>query len=270
MSNENLETTHTELHSWPHIPSIQWEPVIWFISNTTITTILFLFLVIVFSYFWNKALKQSKSSRLKLFILTSIKFFDKYLVESFWNKEFSRRYFPLVVWMFFIILFWNLLWLMIDWLWSSISPTILSYLRPMHSDLNTTLVLWAITVFMFLFIWVKHNWWLKYSKWYLFNWKWDSFFEKCINVFVWWLHLIWIPSTLASLSLRLFWNIFAWVILIWVITYLWALMSRHVFEAWRLLSVPFWFFEFFVAFIQAIVFAWLMISYFKQASEESH
>jgi F0F1-type ATP synthase membrane subunit a len=36
------------------------------------------------------------------------------------------------------------------------------------------------------------------------------------------------------------------------------------------LSVPFWFFEVFVALIQAVVFTWLMIAYFKQASEEHH
>jgi F0F1-type ATP synthase membrane subunit a len=39
------------------------------------------------------------------------------------------------------------------------------------------------------------------------------------------------------------------------------------FEAGRLLAIPFWFFEVFVALIQAIVFAFLMIAYFKQSAE---
>jgi F0F1-type ATP synthase membrane subunit a len=72
------------------------------------------------------------------------------------------------------------------------------------------------------------------------------------------------------LSLRLFGNIFAWMILISVIWFLWLLMSEHFFQIGRLLTVPFWFFEIFVAFVQAIVFAWLMIAYFRQSIEWDH
>jgi F-type H+-transporting ATPase subunit a len=140
----------------------------------------------------------------------------------------------------------------------------------MHSDLNTTLVLAIITVISFLGISFKYVWKVKTVKSYLFNFKWANTTEKFINVFVWWLHLIWIPATVASLSLRLFGNIFAWIVLIWVITYLWAVMTEsfHLLETWRLLSVPFWFFEVFVAFIQAAVFGWLMIAYFSQNKAE--
>jgi F0F1-type ATP synthase membrane subunit a len=47
-------------------------------------------------------------------------------------------------------------------------------------------------------------------------------------------------------------------------------MSENLFEVGRLLTVPFWFFEVFVAFVQAIVFAGLMIAYFKQSIEGEH
>jgi F0F1-type ATP synthase membrane subunit a len=130
--------------------------------------------------------------------------------------------------------------------------------------LNTTLVLALITVITFLGISLKYVWVWKTLKWYIFNFTWTSFSEKIINVFVWWLHFLSIPSTIASLSLRLFGNIFAWVVLLWVIGYLWVFMSENFFEVWRVLSIPFWFFEIFVAFIQAIVFMGLMVSYFKQ------
>ena len=268
--NSHVSEVHTEAHSWPHLPAIQGEMVVWFISNTAITTFIFLIIVFVVAIKAKIALASKKKSRLKLFFLNFIKFFDDYLRDSFGDKSFARNYFPLVVGIFMIILFGNLFGLAIDWLWASISPSVFYYLRPMHSDLNTTLVLAIITVVMFLAIWIKSNWFSHVSKWYFFNFAWRTFAEKCINVFVGWLHLIWVPSTLASLSLRLFWNIFAWIVLIWVISYLWAWMSQSVFELWRLLSIPFWFFEFFVAFVQAVVFAWLMISYFKQAKEESH
>lgn len=258
-------TTH---HSWPHIPTLQWEPVFWAINNTIIASFLFLILTIIFWIFAKKALNK-ENSRLKTSVMTFVRYLDENINSSFHDKKFSRAYLPLIWWIFFIILFWNLLGLLIDWLWSSISPNILAYLRPMNADLNTTLILAWITVISFLYISLKYVWVGHTIKWYLFNFSWDSIAEKCINVFVWWLHLLSIPSTLASLSLRLFGNIFAWVILIWIITYLWSMMSEKLFEVWRIISIPFWFFEIFVAFIQALVFMWLMISYFKQ-SKTSH
>jgi F0F1-type ATP synthase membrane subunit a len=46
-------------------------------------------------------------------------------------------------------------------------------------------------------------------------------------------------------------------------------MTSGLAESGRLLSVPFWFFEFFVAFVQSVVFVALIISYINQA-KESH
>ncbi len=263
IQNNELETT-TEEHHWPHIPKIQWEQVYGAISNTNVATFVFFLLILIFSVFAKIALKK-KDSKLKVGILNFVSFLDKNISDSFHDKKFSRAFFPLIAWFFIIILFWNLFWLIIDWLWASISSSFLVYLRPMNSDLNTTLVLWAITVVTFLGISFKYSWVWWTAKWYLFNFSGSNITEKIINVFVWWLHLVSVPSTIASLSLRLFGNIFAWVILIWVISYLWVLMSASLFEVGRLISIPFWFFEVFVAFIQAAVFFMLMISYFNQS-----
>ena len=262
---QNETVTHTETkHEWPHIPKIQWEQVFGPISNTNIATFVFFVIVLIFSLIAKNALKSDKS-RLKSAVLNLLWILDEYMSDSFGDKKFSRYFLPLIGWIFCIILFWNLFGLVIDWAWSSISPTILQYLRPFNSDLNTTLVLAIITVFTFLWISLKYSWVWNTLKWYLFNFHWETISEKIINVFVWWLHLLSVPSTLASLSMRLFWNIFAWVVLIWVITYLWHFMSANFFEIWRIISIPFWFFEIFVAFIQAAVFMGLMISYFKQS-----
>lgn len=266
--NWHIETS-TEQQAGPHIPAIQWETVYGPISNTTIATFLFLVIVVIFSILGKLALVK-RDSKLKMFFISFIKFFDTHLQDSFGNKKFARAYYPLVVGVFFIIFFGNLFWLIIDWLGASISPTIFHYVRPMHSDLNTTFVLALITVTFFLWISMKTQWATKFTKWYLFNFHGKNILEKLINVFVWWLHLIWVPVTLASLSLRLFGNIFAWIVLIWVITYLWSTISSNLLEAGRFLAIPFWFFEVFVAFIQAVVFAGLMISYFNQAREKSH
>ncbi len=263
------ETT-TEVHQGPHIPAIQGEDVYGFISNTTVTTVIFLIIVTIVSLLANKALRSNKKSRLKLFFLNYVQFFDSYLRESLWDKAFARKHFVLVVWIFSIVLFWNFLGLIIDWLGGAISPTLLEFVRPMNSDLNTTAVLASITVGMILVISIKTHGSFSTAKSYLFNFQWHSFIEKCVNVFVGWLHFIWLWATFASLSLRLFWNIFAGVVLLWVITYLGGLATAHFFEVWKLLSLPFWFFEIGVALIQAVVFAGLMIAFFNNAKAQHH
>ena len=254
---------------WPHVPKIQWEQVWWPITNTTLATFVFLIIVVVVSVRAKLALWKKKS-KFKTALLHIIGLLDSYVIESFGDKKFARAFFPLIVGIFFIILFGNLFGLVIDWLGSSVSPTTLVYLRPMHSDLNTTLVLGIVTVVSFLGIAIKHSWGMRTAKGFFFNFKGETLVEKCINVFVGWLHLIGIPSTIASLSLRLFGNIFAGIVLIGVISFLGAQMtaSLNLLETGRFLSLPFWFFELFVAFIQAAVFAGLMIAYFNQNREE--
>ncbi|NDK09268.1 F0F1 ATP synthase subunit A [Candidatus Gracilibacteria bacterium] len=274
-TNNSYDITDAELHDatgtehaeGPHIPLIQGEQVYGPISNTSITTFIFLLIVIVVSLLANKALKTNKDSKLKTFFLHFVKFFDDQMRESFSTKKESRKYYALIVGMFSIILFGNLFGLIIDWFGMSVTPTLLTYMRPMHSDLNTTLVLSLITVVLMLVIQVRSQGAVGMTKSYLWNFKGDNIGMKLINVFVGWLHFLGLPATLASLSLRLFGNIFAGIVLIGVISYLMASATSVFFEAGRLLAIPFWFFEVFVALIQAIVFAFLMIAYFKQSAE---
>ncbi len=260
--------------SWPHIPKLEWETVMqlaesFSISNTNISTIIFFFIILIIAIKANKALKSKKKSKLRTFFLSFLKFADEQIRSSFSNdKKFSRKYFPLIVGLFLIVFLWNLWGLVIDWVGGSITWDVLYYLRPIHSDLNTTVALALMVVVVFLWVWVKTHWSLGYTKSYVFNFTWENFWQKCINVFVGWLHFIGIGSTIASLSLRLFWNIFAWIVLIGVISYLWVLMTANLFEFGRLLSIPFWFFELFVAIVQALVFALLTLSYIWQAREE--
>lgn len=274
--NNTYESVDSEIHdsSWvehsaegPHIPLIQGETVYGPITNITLTIILFAAMVSLFAFFAKRALKSDKKSKLKTGVLTYVQFADRYLRDTFGEKSQARKVFPLIVGMFTIIFFWNLLGLIIDWLGMSVSGTIFYYLRPMHSDLNTTLVLATVVVVTMLTIQVKSQWGASTVKSYAFNFHGNNFIDKCINVFVGWLHFIGLYSTLASLSLRLFGNIFAWIVLIAVISFLGALASWALFEIGRLLAAPFWFFEVFVALIQAIVFSALMIAYFKQSGE---
>lgn len=269
--NNHWSELHAESHhSGPHIPLIQGEQVWGPISNVSLTTMLFLVIVTGVSLLANRALKKDKKSKLKLFFLTFVKFFDDQMRDAFGDKKESRKYYALVVGMFFIIFFGNLLGLVIDWFGMSAVPDVLKYLRPMHSDLNTTLVLSLITVILMLIIQVKSHGAVWATKAYFFNFSGNNLGEKCINVLVGWLHFIGLFATTASLSLRLFGNIFAGIVLLGVITYLMASATSFFFEIGRLVAIPFWFFEVFVALIQAIVFAFLMIAYFKGAAEEHH
>jgi len=270
MSQNNIEHT-TEIIAKPHVPEIQWERIegLGGISNTNLSSFIFLILILIMSIFANKALKSNRKSKMRTFFLSFIKFVDWQIRDWFWwKKKFARKYFSLILWLFLIVFLGNIWGLVIDWLWASINHNILEYLRPMHSDLNTTVAMAAMVVVTFLAVWYKTHWTIGYSKSYLFNWKWNNVWEKCINVFVGWLHFIWIGSTIASLSLRLFGNIFAWIVLIWVIAYLWDLMTHNLLDFGRLLTIPFWFFELFVAIVQALVFALLALSYIWQAKEE--
>ena len=251
-----------------HIPLIQGEYVVGPITNITLTIAIFLVLVTIVGFVARNALRDNKKSRLKLFFLTFTKFFDDQLRDAFdGDKKKARKYYPLIVGMFFLILFGNLFGLIIDWFGLSVLPGILYYLRPMHSDLNTTLVLALITVVYMLKIQIQAQgmWWALKS--YAFDFRGSNFLEKCISVFVGWLHAIGVLATTASLSLRLFWNIFAGIILIGVVSALMAWATWGAFELGRLAVTPLWFFEVFVALIQAIVFMYLMIAYFKWASE---
>jgi F-type H+-transporting ATPase subunit a len=118
-------------------------------------------------------------------------------------------------------------------------------------------------------IMVKTKWVGHYLKGYLFDFRW-KWMEKFVNVFVWWLHLISEFVKILSLALRLFGNIFAWIILISVLAFLWWMISIVWFGFWEIVVLPFWCFELFVAFIQAVVFFILASVYFGQALELEH
>jgi F-type H+-transporting ATPase subunit a len=105
---------------------------------------------------------------------------------------------------------------------------------------------------------------------YVFNFSGKTLVDKVINVFVGWLHLIGEFVRVMALSLRLFWNIFAGAVLLGVMLWITAKIWPESLPFWNLLMIPFYFFEIFVAFIQAMVFALLVSLYFAEASETHH
>lgn len=144
------------------------------------------------------------------------------------------------------------------------------FVRPINSDLSTTLVMALVVIIIANGIAIANRGFLHYVKGFLFNWSGNSGTEKAINVFVGWLHLIGEFSKLLSLSIRLFGNIFAGVVLLAVMAFLTAKLSFFSIPIGQIAVLPFWCFEIFVALIQSLVFLILMNSYFKDARSHHH
>ncbi len=128
------------------------------------------------------------------------------------------------------------------------APTFVPYLRAGTADLNTTLALGLISIFltqMFGFMYQKLGYLTKF-----FN------FSNPIMFFVGLLELISEIAKIISFAFRLFGNIFAGEVLLAVIGSLAALV----------VPMPFYGLEIFVGFIQALVFAMLSVVFFNMAT----
>lgn len=88
------------------------------------------------------------------------------------------------------------------------------YLRPINADINTTLGMAALMIFISHMIMIRYRGFFGYVGHFLFHFHGHSFVEKCISVVVGWLHLVGEGVRVLALSLRLFGNIFAGVVLI--------------------------------------------------------
>lgn len=126
--------------------------------------------------------------------------------------------------------------------------TFVPIFRPGTADLNTTLALALLTVFLIQFYGVKHLG-LSYFKKYI-N------FSSPIMFFVGILELVSEVSKIISFAFRLFGNIFAGEVLLVVISFLLPLVA----------PLPFYGLEVFVGFIQALVFAMLSLVLYNLAT----
>jgi F0F1-type ATP synthase membrane subunit a len=100
------------------------------------------------------------------------------------------------------------------------------------------------------------------------NFRGNTLPEKCINFFIGWLHFFGEVIRIGSLSLRLFLNIFVGVILIGVAAHIGGLLPGY--GIGQFLTLPFWFFELLVAFLQAYIFMTLSGLYLKESHQEAH
>lgn len=163
----------------------------------------------------------------------------------------------------------NLFGLILDWLvLISAHNWLASYVRPIYSDLSTTLVfsLTVIVIAQATAIMMKGP--VKHYSHYLWNYHGDSTAEKIVSVFIGWLHFAGEFIRIGSLSMRLFLNIFVGAILISVVIYIGNMIPAFHTGVFRFLSLPFWFFELLVAFLQAYIFMTLSSLYIRESIPE--
>lgn len=268
---EPLADAHasTQAHAGPHVPELQGAGLFgteW-ITQTVFSTWIFMALMLAVLVPLRLALRK-KGGLLKTSGVAVVKSLDGFLSGALEDAVFARRAFFLLGGCFVYILAANLFGLGVDWI-GSFWPAVHAWLRPINSDLNTTLGMAVVVLLTSHFLMLRHRGFFGYLKHYLFHFSGADFVEKCVNVAVGWLHLVGEAVRLLSLSLRLFGNIFAGTMLLVIMVYLTSRLSVAHVNFGELLTIPFWCLELFVAFIQALVFTTLACVYFREA-RESH
>lgn len=152
--------------------------------------------------------------------------------------------------------------LIYDWM-NMVFPVLHGYLRPINSDLNTTVVLAGTTIIISQMTGIFTKGFFSHFGHYLFNASGHSLVEKIINVPVGWIHFLGEFTRVLSLAVRLFANIFAGVALIGVMAYLGTLVPAGPIGG--IIVLPIWFFELLVAFLQAFIFMTLSGVYLKES-----
>lgn len=273
MSTENAENTEvhaTAEHSGPHIPSTMGSPVPGLpypITTTVLSTWIVMAVLFALVAVLNRALKKD-SSKMKSFGLDVVARLDAFVTGTIGNKEVARKFFWLIGSFFVFIFSANIVGLLLDWT-ILVSPHAGEFVRPVNSDLNTTLVMGLTAVLVAQATGIRYKGVKAHFGHYLFNYSGHSPAEKVVNVFVGWLHFVGEFVRVGSLSMRLFLNIFVGAILISVAVYVGSLIPSGGTGAFRFIVLPFWFFELLVAFLQAYIFATLSGLYLKEATEHA-
>ncbi|MDQ1343597.1 MAG: F-type H+-transporting ATPase subunit a [Patescibacteria group bacterium] len=269
MSTEHVETHATAEHQGPHIPATMGSAIPGLpypITTTVVSTWIVMFVLFSLVFVLNRALKR-ESSRMKTFGLDVIRRLDAFITGTIGNKKDARGYFWLLGTFFVFIFTANIVGLLLDWA-ILVSPKAAEYVRPVNSDLNTTLVMGLTAVVVAQATGIYRKGVKTHFGHYLANYHGDTVAERIIAVFVGWLHFVGEFVRVGSLSMRLFLNIFVGATLISVAVYVGSLIPSFGTGIFRIISMPFWFFELLVAFLQAYIFATLSGLYLREAVEE--
>jgi F0F1-type ATP synthase membrane subunit a len=234
----------------------------------------------LFLYFWKRFILLFELLFEKIYW-----FFDEIIWENqkFWVKSF-------VIWIFFVILFSNLLWTTVDFL-DTMFPWLDKYITAPTTDVNFNIAMALIAVGLILFVQFRKLGFFKFIYSYLpIFWKnivsiernnmswWIYYpllvfvklFDIIISMFVWILDIIWNIAKVISLSFRLTGNMMSWTILLWMLVAWLNLLTNSITGIDFPILLPLivvlqWLL---VAVIQAFVFALLTAIFIKVATED--
>jgi len=253
-------------------------------SQTLLTSFLSLFFFVVFVCIYN-CIKRKNEKNFFVWVIDMLIEWINDFFSSVANKlpSFVKVF---VLFLFVYILWNNLFGLFLD-MFSTVVPFLHHNLRPVNTDVlfNAMLavfwVVWSIIYwfkvngFHFIEKYIPYKWfWLAWSFpkfiWFasifkILLWLFIRIFDWLLALFIWLLEFIWEITKILSLSLRLFWNIFAWVVLLTLVVY----ATISMFKIPLLAPLLVFLMELLVSFVQAFVFSLLVLIYFKMA-EESH
>ncbi len=239
---------------------------------------------------WISMLLYIKRWTVKIVFEILYEFMYNFFEEILWKKE-KKRIKWVITTIFFVIIFANLLW----WLWDILAqwiPFLEHYFTPFSADRNWVFAMSSLIVLLTLVIQIINIWpfkfiyeyvpffWRDYltmskSEWmnsfvYYFWYTIIKIFDIIISLFIWLLDIIWTIAKVISLAFRLYGNMFAWTILLvllteaswWLMQYLiWidfpVLLPLILFVQWLL-----------VATIQAFVVALLTSIFVKMVQVE--
>jgi F-type H+-transporting ATPase subunit a len=227
------------------------------ITNSLIMSIFGLILFYLFAIYYSYSVKNKRVNN--FFILFNLSIKSTY---GFFKSIFEAKvdyFYPLIGSFFFFILINNELGLfpgigsLLIKIKEGSEHNFVPLLRGGTTDLNTTIALALITVVFAQYIGIKTLGFAEYMKKFV-N------FSSATAFFTCFMEMISEFSRLIAYSFRLYGNIFAGEMIIYIMAFLFPI----------LLSTPFFLFEIFVGFIQAIVFAMLSAVFYNLAMEKSH
>ncbi len=247
------------------------------VVTSFISVVLFAVLVLIYRFLKKRNPQNFFVILIDLFVEGVYSFFE----DLFWKIPSSARVY--ILFLFFFILWNNLIgvfWDMFAYVW----PSLHHLFRPVTSDLIFNWVLAVVGVVWAILYWIKVHWISFFKKYIPYNgiglvekpkWIWwyvGKFFDIVLWLFIWFLELISEFVKMLSLALRLFWNILAGMILLWLIISATMFLTSLIFGKGVPLVLPLvvMIFEIFVSFLQALVFSLLVLVYFKLAEASHH
>lgn len=212
----------------------------WFAWSSSFMWLIFLFLILSIFYIFYKFFPKSGFFILfETFFETIFDFFE----EILWWKE--KRWIKIyITLLFFLILFWNLLWVALDFLTPIFWEKMKEFITTPTSDINFNVAMAVIWLFIIIIEQFKALWFWKtlyeyfpvfwknyipYERWgfpAIIDWPLFIFVKICdivISLFLWILDIVGHLAKLVSLSFRLFWNMTSWWILLAMLV--WAISS---------------------------------------------